>query len=211
MEGEPEEDGDDKDGKHCIETLFEFFGHGLLFFSSILDIGNSGFLGRSGEFSLGAEEDGEGYEHSADGSNEGVVDTRVEDVEVVLANSLSGDCVSGKLHVHGSEEFGHFGDCVGAQSSTLSNEAMTEGGEVGIVFETILSEPPAAEQGGNKRSNKSAYINEHVENLETTVALPLGHTERFGTFFCSFGLEVVVHLTDNGLKVTFEEAITESN
>ena len=211
MERPPEENGDNQYCKHGIEALFELFGHGEFLFGSVMDALLSGFLGGSGEFLFGAEEDGEGDEHGGHRGDEAVVDTGVEDVEVVLAEFLCGHSVGGNGDIHGGEEFGHLGHCFVAQSTTGGNKLMAEGGKVGVVLKAILAQPPAAEQGGDKRSNQSANVDEHVENLETAVAFVFGNAEGFFAVFGSFDFEVVVHLSYNGLEVAFEQAVTEGD
>ena len=124
MERPPEEDGDNQHGKHGIETLFEFLGHGHFLFGSIMDALLSGFLGGSGEFLLGAEENGEGDEHSGNRGDEAVVDTRVEHVKVVLAELLGCHGVGGQGYVHVVEELGHLGEGFGTHGTASGEELM---------------------------------------------------------------------------------------
>ena len=88
---------------------------------------------------------------------------------------------------------------------------MAQTGKVGIVGQVVGLEPELAQQRGDERGDHTADIDEDVENLETRVAAALGDFQGFGTFFGGLGLEVVIHLADDGLEVPFEKSVAEGD
>ena len=75
---------------------------------------------------------------------------------------------------------------------------MAECRKGGVVHEAVLSQPPAAEHPGacHKRGHYAADIDEHVEDLESGIAL-----RRIAG--------IVVKLADNSLEVTLEQTVSE--
>ena len=88
---------------------------------------------------------------------------------------------------------------------------MAQGGQVSIVFKSVLTQPPAAEQRGHEGGDEATYVDEHVEDLETAVAFVFGYTEGFVTLFGGLNLKVVIHLSYDGLQVALEQTVTESD
>ena len=88
---------------------------------------------------------------------------------------------------------------------------MAEFGQVGVVSQTVGVKPPAAQHWCNEGSQKCAHINKYVEDLETRVALSLCPLQTVGALLGSIGLEVVVHLSDNGLQVALEQSVATGN
>ena len=88
---------------------------------------------------------------------------------------------------------------------------MTELGQVGIIFQSVGVEPPAAQQRSNERSHQGTDVDENVENLETGITLSLCPLQAFGTLLGGAGFEVVVHLSYDSLQVALEKTITTGN
>ena len=77
--------------------------------------------------------------------------------------------------------------------------------------QSVDLKPPRAQQRSNERSDKTTNIDEDIENLETRVALSLGNAQCLFTLLGSLRLEVVVHLSYDGLQVALEQTVTEGN
>ena len=120
------------------------------------------------------------------------MDTRVEHVKVVLAELLGCHGVGGQGYVHVVEELGHLGEGFGTHGTASGEELMAQGGQVSIVFKSVLTQPPAAEQRGHEGGDETTYVDEHVEDLETAVAFVFGYTEGFVTLFGGLNLKVVI-------------------
>ena len=71
-------------------------------------------------------------------------------------------------------------------------------GEVGVVCHAVDVEPPTAEHGCDEGCDEAADVDEHVEYLESGIAL------RAVAW-------IVVELSDDGLEVAFEEAVAEGD
>ena len=211
MERPPEEDGDYEYCEKGIYALFEFLGHSQFLFGGVFHALGSGFLGGCGEFLLAGHEDEQRDNHCGNRGDERIVDTGVEDVEVVLAHFLCCCGVSGQRYVHIGKEFSGLGNGIGRHRGTDGEIFVAESGKVGVVSETVYTKPPAAEQGRYERSNQTSNVDEHIENLEAGVTLTLGLSQSFGAYFSCFSLEVVVHLAYDSLQVAFEKAVTEGN
>ena len=81
--------------------------------------------------------------------------------------------------------------------------------ELCVVDHSVSLEPPAAEERCYERSDETSDINEYIEDLETGVTLVLGFCECLRAYLCSISLEVIVHLTNDCLKVALEKSVTE--
>ena len=88
---------------------------------------------------------------------------------------------------------------------------MAEGGQLGIVEQAVLSEPPLAQIGGDEGRHQTADIDKHIEYLETAVAAALHGGQRLGPVFGGLSLHIVVHLSHDGLQVALEETIAEGD
>ena len=88
---------------------------------------------------------------------------------------------------------------------------MAEFGQLCVIDHIVCLEPPLTQQGSYEGGNQSTYVDEDIENLEAGVALALGDTQCLRTLLGRFGLEVVVHLTDNSLQISLEETITKGD
>ena len=86
---------------------------------------------------------------------------------------------------------------------------MAEGRKLRIVHKIVGVQPPLAQKRSDERGDETTDIYEHIEDLKAGITLRLGLGKRLRTFLCRFCLEVIVHLSDDSLKVTFEETVAE--
>ena len=80
-----------------------------------------------------------------------------------------------------------------------------------VVQEAVGFQPPLTEEGGDERRDETADVDEHIEDLEAGVPLLLGRFQGLGAFLGRFDLIVVVHLADDGLEVSLEQAVAEGD
>ena len=150
---------------------------------------------------LGEEEDDEGNEHRHDRGNEGIVNACVENVEILGAEG--GQLIA--IATYFGYELGQVLHVV--VGDVARNVGVAELGQVSIIDQSMHLQPPAAQQGGDEWSHQGTDVDEDVENLEAGIALSLCPFQTFGALFGCFGFKVVVHLSDDGLQVTLEQAV----
>ena len=63
--------------------------------------------------------------------------------------------------------------------------------KAGVVDKVVSLQPPASQKRSNERSDHAAYVDEHVENLETRISLCFSPFKFFLGNLCAFGLEVI--------------------
>ena len=88
---------------------------------------------------------------------------------------------------------------------------MAKFGKVGIISQSMHLQPPAPQQWSDERCCQGTDIDEDVENLETGVTLSLSPLQFLRSLLGGTGFEVVIHLTDDGLKVAFEQTVSTSD
>ena len=202
MEGEPEENGDAEDGEKGVQTLLDLLGHGLLLLGRVGDAFGRCLLGGIREYLLVDQEDDKGDHHGQRRGDVREVDALVEDFQV-------GGGIEGGT---GQGDFVRDVRVLAGQVAEISVDGLVaELGKVGVIQEAVHLEPPLADQRGDERSDEATDVDKHVEDLEAGVALVLGDSEGFGTLLGLFGLEVVVHLSHDGLQVALEQAVAEGD
>ncbi len=191
MEREPEEDSYSEHGEQGIHALFDLACHAGFFFGGVADALLLGFLSGRRKTVLGAYKDGQRDEHGRYGSEERVVDTGVEHVEV--GGAELGD-IACRVASHRGDEGVEVVEILGVHAVGDAQVLVAECRKGGVVHEAVLSQPPAAEHRGHKRGHYAA--DEHVEDLESGIAL-----RRIAG--------IVVKLADNSLEVTLEQTVSE--
>ena len=88
---------------------------------------------------------------------------------------------------------------------------MAEGRKLRVVHKIVGVQPPLTQKWSDERGDETTDIYEHIKNLEAGITLRLGLGKCLGAFLCRFCLKVVVHLSDDSLKVTFEETVAKRN
>ena len=194
MEREPEENHDGEDGEQRVETLLDFAGilldFGLRGGRTVL-LGNLGV----GQLLLVDHEDHQREEQRHDGHAEGVVEARVEGVEVALGEGTHVGRGAVEAHLGGQfaeAAVNHLGSHRAAQI------LVAEGRKVRVVEVALRAQPPVADAHGRKGGDHGADVDEHVENLEARIA-------QLGV------LLVVVELAHQCLEVALEEAVAEGD
>ena len=167
---------------------------------------SSHLLGGLRELALLREEDNQRNEHGGHRNEEREVDTLVEGQDIVGAELRQVSAVVGGGKHRVCHRLGEL-----LRHSAVSKILVAEGRHVRVVNKVVNLKPPLAQHGSHEGSNHATDVDEHVENLETAVALVLGLGQSSGTFLGGLGLEVVVHLTDESLQVAFEQTVTKSD
>ena len=100
---------------------------------------------------------------------------------------------------------------VGLVAQVAGDGSVAEFGQVGIVQESVGLQPPLTEERRDERRDETADVDEDIEDLEAGVPLLLGRLQGLGAFLGRFDLIVVVHLADDGLEISLEQAVAEGD
>ena len=195
VEREPEKDRDPQHGEKGVHALFDLLRHPSLLLGSVADGLLPLLFARIGKALLAHHEDKERNEHGGHRRDERIVDTRIENFEILLAESAQ--IVrnrAARLRNKGVEVVDHLArHAVGGVQILVAERR-----ELGVVTQIVDVEPPAAQHRCDERGNQSADIDEDVEDLEARIALR--------------GIaRIVVKLTDDRLEIALEKAVAESN
>ena len=131
----------------------------------------------------------------------------VEDLQVGLTRSSHVVDITARSSHQGVQ----VGRSLFTHARRIVDEPMAEFGQLCVIDHIVCLEPPLAQQRSYEGSNQTTHVDEDIENLEARVALALGDTQCLRTLLGRFGLEVVVHLTDNSLQISLEETITKGD
>ena len=207
MEREPEEDNNTQYCEQSIQTLLDLLSGSNLLLGSIFDALNSLFLSGVGENLLRCDEDHQRDQHCSNRSDERIVDTLVEYLQVVLARCehivYCTTCLGHQLR-----QVSH---SLGSHCTCILNELVAECGQLCVINHIIGIQPPLTQQRSNERSDQTTDIDKYVENLETRITLALCQSQSLGTLLGSLSLEVVIHLTNDCLQVALEQTVTKCN
>ena len=148
------------------------------------------------------DEDEQGNQHGDHRDDEGKVHARVIHAEIVLAEV--GEILRSAREVLGQQiQIVHVVAFHGSHE-----ELVAQARQVRIVHQVLGLQEPVADDGGHERRDHAADVDEHIENLEAVVPLFLGVGQGLGTLLGRLGLEIVIQLAHDGLKVSFEETVT---
>lgn len=153
---------------------------------------------------LGEEEDEQRHKHHHHRCDEAVVDAGVEHVEILLAEGGHvGEMIARELHLAGQRL--QVGGIRLGQGAV--DEGVAEAWQVGVVGQLVHVEPPRAQQWRDERRCQGTHIDEHIEDLESSVALSLCPLQALCALTGGVALKVVVHLSDDGLQVALEQTV----
>ena len=205
MEREPEEHSHAQHGKQRIHTLANLLGVGSNFI--VVDLGSLHLLDRIGIDLARSHENQERRNHSQSRCDERIVNARVETLKIVRAErSHVGHLIAVERVVGQRRKVLHI-----IALQRVVQETVTQTRKVGIVDETVEFQHRTAQQRSHERRNHTADVDENVENLKTAIATRLGNRQFLGTLLGGLSLEVVIHLTHDGLQIALEQTITGSN
>ena len=208
MERKPEEYGNTQYCEQRIHTLLDFFCHCLLLFCRIFSSCRFLFLTRLRIHLLRADKYNQRNEHGSYRSDKRVVNTLVKYRDIILAEcQLVSHYIAFRDAVR--KQLRELGHCICIRCAI--QHLMANLRHVGVVNHCVLSEPPLTKKRGYERSYQTAYIDEHVENLETNIAFVFRCFQRFRAFFGCFGFCLVIHLAYDCLQVALKQTITKSN
>ena len=197
MERNPEEDHHAEHGEKRIDALADLLRrHRDLGGGSLPALGRS-LLRGIGEAFLVRHVDHQRNEHHHDSGDEGVVETAVENVEVAVAEGMQ--VTDGRtVEVSRIGIRGEVGKPLAGHVLTFGKVFVAEFGQLGVVVEIIDLEPPVAHADGHEWREEAADVDEHVEDLESRLAL-------------GAELLVVVHLPHQRLEIALEKAVAEGD
>ena len=208
MEREPEEDNDCQHCKQSIHTLLDFLSHRSFFFRRIIDYFFCSLLTRSRENITVDDEDKQRNQHRQYRSDERIVDTCIEYIQILCTERSH---IGRHRTTYLDDQFRHVVEAVGSHTRTFLKILMAQRRKVSIISQVMNLQPPFPQQRSDERRNQTTDIDEYIKYLETGVTTASGNLQSFRALFCGFFLEIVIHLTDNRLQITFEQTVTESN
>ena len=134
----------------------------------------------------------------------------VEHLQITAASSSQiADVQSARIYlVHQVSEVG---EVLCIHSVRVVDILMAKGWQRSIVHHALDSKPPLTKQRGYEWSDQASDVYEYVENLESGIPFALSDSKLLWTFLRSLCLQVVIHLPDDCLQITLEQAISESN
>ena len=193
MEREPEEN---HDGAYCDQspdTLPDLLGRHA-YFARIDPRARARSLSLTGigQAFLIRQKDDQRYEHGCDSYPEGIVEAGGESAQIAVGESrhVGRRAVAADFGGQRGETLRGFGRKVAPE------EAVAQLRQVGIVEESLGREPPVPHSDSHHRSEDGPYVDEHVEEREPRVA----HLAV---------LLVIVHLSYERLKISFEQTVAE--
>ena len=128
MECEPEEDHNAENREQGVHSLLDLLCHGGLLLGGVAGIGGGCLLGRSREFLLVGKEYHKRDHHGHDGGDEGIVDTGVEHVQIVRAESAYGLSALGQHRRIGARLHGLVHEVL--RGGAVADELMAESREL---------------------------------------------------------------------------------
>ena len=172
VEREPEEDRYAQYGKQSRHALLDLRSHRFAFFLGIFLYLRSLFLSRLREHLLCCQEDAERQYHCSYRSDEGVVNTLIEYMQIVRAEcGLVGDDIAVVEHrlrgLHKLLRQVYYLTLFVGVYQGVAQEPVTQLRHIGAVEEIVRLQPPLTQQRSYERSNQSADIDEYIEDLET--------------------------------------------
>ena len=197
MERHPEEDHHAEDGEQGVDALADLLSGHLDLLGRSLDAGGSGLFRRIGEPLAVGHVDRQRDEHHHDRRDERIVETAVEDIEVGVAESPE-VAHRRSVEVRRRSVGVEVGEALADHLLAFGKVFVAQSREFGVVVEIVDLQPPVAHADGDERSEETADIDEHVEDLEARFA--------FGAEFA-----VIVHLAHQRLQVTLEQTVAEGD
>ena len=200
MEWQPEKDYHTEYSKQCIDTLFDFSSTHFDFFltySSILLFSCCNLLCRIGETFFISQIDYQWNQHSDNRSHESVLETTIKHIQIVVdkcAHISHMATVKRNFFCQRCEIL----HCLRSHFITFFKELVAKFGQGGIIIEVVHFQPPVTHTDSNPWSKEATDIDKHIENLKTGVTQ-------------ARVLRIIIHLTYQCLKISFEQTVTERN
>ncbi len=129
--------------------------------------------------------------HCGNGGDKRIVDAGVEDIKIIRTECRYG---AGITCNHRATHLCNQLLKIGKVYFRTRQKSMAKSRKLGIIHQTVLTEPPAAEQRSYEGSHNATKIDKDIENLETGITL-------------RSIARIVVQLSDNGLKVALERPL----